>query len=137
MRHGRINDLGPVRGVSQDLPLARDWALTSGVSFDAENVRAYAAVTVIGATVARNLFPDGMQPVGEYVLMGGLPVQVIGVLEPTGATSWGYDQDAIALVPVTTAFIRLFCQQYLSSITVRVAYTTDLPTHTPPPVDQR
>src|SRR3546814_2788476 len=64
-----------------------------------------------------------MQPVGEYVRMGGLPVQVIGVLEPKGATSWGSDQDDIALVPVTTGFIRLFGQQYLSSITVRVADT--------------
>src|SRR3546814_21190793 len=67
-----------------------------------------------------------MQPVGEYVRMGGLPVQVIGVLEPKGATSWGSDQDDIALVPVTTGFIRLFCQQYLTSITVRVADTAEI-----------
>src|SRR3546814_16409037 len=112
MRRCSINYRSPVRGVSQDFPLARDWALTSGVFFDAEDVRAYAAVTVIGATVARNLFPDGMQPVGEYVLMGGLPFQVLGVLEQKGATSWGSDQDAIALVPVTTGFIRLFGPQY-------------------------
>jgi len=123
IRHGAVDYRTSVRGTSADFPVARNWALLDGVFFSEDDVRSYAAVTVLGRTVANNLFPDGESPVGSYALMGGVPFLVIGVLEPKGATSWGQDQDDIALVPVSTGFVRLFGQRYLSSIVVRVADT--------------
>ncbi len=124
LRHGAVDHRTSVKAVSEDFPLARDWSLISGVFFTADDLRSHAAVTVIGTTVARNLFPDGEDPVGRYVLMAGVPFQVIGVLEPKGATAFGTDQDDTALVPVTTGFVRLFGQPYLSLLTVRVADTS-------------
>jgi macrolide transport system ATP-binding/permease protein len=119
LRHGAVDYQTTVNGVSADFPDARNWPLSEGVFFTDTDLASYAAVTVLGATVAGNLFPAG-DPIGDYVLMGGVPFQVIGVLEPKGATSFGTDQDDVALVPVTTGFVRLFGQRYLSSITVRV-----------------
>ena len=75
---------------------------------------------VLGQTVARNLYPDGEDPVGRYVLVRNVPMQVIGVLAPKGATPFGSDQDDIAVVPLTTGFVQLFGRQYLSTVSVKV-----------------
>lgn len=123
VRHGAVDYRTSIRGTSADFPVARNWALRDGVFFSEDDVRSYAAVTVLGATVAGNLFPGGEAAVGSYALMGGVPFLVIGVLEPKGATGFGSDQDDIALVPVSTGFVRVFGQQYLSGIVVRVADT--------------
>jgi macrolide transport system ATP-binding/permease protein len=55
------------------------------------------------------------------VLVRNVPFQVIGVLAPKGATAFGNDMDDLAVVPLSTGFARLFGQQYLNSITVKVA----------------
>ncbi len=49
-------------------------------------MRSYAAVAVLGQTVADNLFPDGEDPVGRYVLLNNVPFQVIGVMSVRGAS---------------------------------------------------
>src|SRR3546814_13337912 len=61
---------------------------------------------LLGRTVASNLFPDGASSIGSYVLIGNIPFEVIGVLEPKGASPFGSDQDDIALVPLTTGAMR-------------------------------
>jgi putative ABC transport system permease protein len=61
---------------------------------------------VLGATVARNLFP-GQNPIGQTVRLVKVPLMVVGVLEPKGESLRGSDQDDIVMVPVTTAKSRL------------------------------
>ncbi|MCA8897622.1 MAG: FtsX-like permease family protein, partial [Hyphomonas sp.] len=67
-----------------------------------------------------NLFDNVEGAVGQYVFLGGAPFEVAGILEEKGASSWGQDQDDVALVPITTGMMRLFGQSYLSSITIAV-----------------
>jgi len=75
---------------------------------------------VLGTTTAGNLFDNVEGAVGQYVFLGGAPFEVAGILEEKGASSWGQDQDDVALVPITTGMMRLFGQSYLSSITIAV-----------------
>src|SRR5690606_33518583 len=56
-----------VQGVWPDFASARGWTLTRGSFINDDDVRGYAPVIVLGATVAGNLFPDQPDPVGEYV----------------------------------------------------------------------
>ncbi len=49
-------------------------------------------VAVLGATVYDALFTEGQDPLGEWVLIGATPFQVIGVLTRKGS-SGGQDQD--------------------------------------------
>ncbi|MFN4021178.1 MAG: FtsX-like permease family protein, partial [Erythrobacter sp.] len=77
----------------------------------------------LGTTTAGNLFDDIESAVGQYVFLGGAPFEVAGILESKGASSWGQDQDDIALVPITTGMMRIFGQSYLSSITIAVDNT--------------
>jgi len=121
LRHGSLDYATTVNGTWPGMQEARDWELAAGSFFTAEDVRGYAPVIVIGATVARILFPDGSDPVGQYLLVKTVPFEVIGVLAPKGASPFGGDQDDVAFVPLTTGFMRVFGQQYLRTITVQVA----------------
>jgi macrolide transport system ATP-binding/permease protein len=121
VRSGSVDYSTSVVGTSEDYPQARSRPMEEGVFFSHEDVSRLSAVVVVGTTVAENLFPGGRSAVGEFILVGGAPFQIIGVLAPMGATSFGSDMDDIVLLPVTTGFMRLFGQQYLSSITIKVA----------------
>ena len=126
VRYGNIDYQTSVQGTGEDFPSARDWKVAEGQFFHADDLKAYAPVVVLGRTVARTLFPDGRSPVGEYVLLRNVPFLVIGVMTEKGASPNGSDQDDVIFVPINTGLVRLFGKSYLSSITVKVADTTDI-----------
>nr|WP_276285550.1 FtsX-like permease family protein [Brucella abortus] len=74
----------------------------------------------LGTTVVKTPFPDGGNPVGDYILIQKIPFQIIGTLEPKGAGFGGSDQDDVVVVPLSTGNLRLFGQKYVRSITVQV-----------------
>ncbi|MBI1182049.1 MAG: MacB family efflux pump subunit [Alphaproteobacteria bacterium] len=120
LRFGNIDYRTRVQGTQETFPIVRDWAVTDGTFFTAEDLQSYAPVTVLGSTVVKNLFPDGEEPVGQYIMVGNVPFQVIGVLATKGATTFGTDMDDIALIPITTGFMRVFGQQSVTTISVKV-----------------
>ncbi len=99
---------------------ARDWHPVLGVFFSEADVKRYAPVAVLGQTVVKAIFPEGIDPIGQYVLVNNIPFQVIGVMAAKGATPYGADQDDVVLTPYTTGSLRLFGQHYVKSITVQV-----------------
>jgi putative ABC transport system permease protein len=117
---GSGNWRAEVNGVSTDYLAIRDWPVSSGALFTDDDVAAKRTVLLLGATVARNLFPDG-DPVGSEIRLGKTPFTVVGVLAPKGQTANGTDQDDVVLVPYTTAQTRLngfsFLGQILASAT--------------------
>ncbi len=121
LRFGNTDYATSIQGVGAGFPAARDWPVVHGTFFSEQDVTTYAAVIVLGETVAATLFPDGRDPVGQYILAGNIPFIVIGVLEARGAAPWGGDQDDTALIPYTTGIARLFGNTYLNSITLKVA----------------
>lgn len=120
LRAGNTDYQTQITATSPALPLARDWSVASGVFLDAQDNQRYAAVAVLGRTVADNLFGPGAAPLGEYVLINNVPFQVIGVMAPKGATPWGADQDDVVFVPLNTGSLRLIGQRHLNSITVMI-----------------
>jgi macrolide transport system ATP-binding/permease protein len=126
LRVGNIDYQTSILGTAADYTATREWDMASGGFITDDDVRGYAPVIVLGQTVARNLYPDGEDPVGRYVLVRNVPMQVIGVLAPKGATPFGNDQDDIAVVPLTTGFVQLFGRQYLSTVSVKVTDATQI-----------
>ena len=104
-----------------DLPQTRTWPVEFGAFFTADDERSYAAVAVLGRTVYETLYPDGSDPIGDYVLLNNIPFQVTGVMTSKGATGFGNDQDDVVFVPLSTGGLRLFGQRYLRAITVAVS----------------
>ncbi|CAH0064707.1 MAG TPA: macrolide ABC transporter permease/ATP-binding protein MacB [Pseudomonas sp.] len=110
-----------VLGVGADLPRVRGLRLKAGRFFTDAEVEAHRAVGVVDQKAAKALFSGN--PIGGTALLGGMPVEVIGVVGPNafagGATPTVY-------VPYTSASSRLLGSQRLESITVRVR--DDVPT---------
>src|SRR4029453_11383449 len=126
VRYGNLDYQTSTQGTGEDFPSARDWPVAEGQFFNTENMKHYAAVVVLGRTVAKTLFPGGDSPIGKYVLMKSVPFLVIGVMTEKGASPNGSDQDDVVFVPITTGLVRIFGKSYLSSITVKVANAADI-----------
>ena len=119
VRAGNTDAQTSITGTTADFVAAKSWPVHSGVFINDEDNRRYAAVAVIGRTVASNLFP-GQDPLGEYMLVGNVPFLIIGVMQEKGATPWGQDQDDVVFVPLNTATNRLIGSRHLSNISVLI-----------------
>ena len=121
-RFGNSDYQTQATGTSATFPVARNWPVSRGVFFSTEDLKSYAAVVVLGQTVADSLFSKGVDPVGQYVVLNNVLFQVIGLMAVRGASpqGQGQDQDDVVLVPLTTGGLRLFGQSFLRSITVAV-----------------
>ena len=106
-----------VNATGAEFVQARAWPLADGLFFSQDDVRSYAAVAVLGQTVAQILFADA-SPLGKHIVLNNVLFQVIGVMSERGASPWGADQDDVVFVPVTTGSMRLFGQRHVRSITV-------------------
>ncbi len=120
IRYGNADYQTSVTATSGDYPVARSWPMNSGVFFGAEEVKSYVPVVVLGQTVVDNLFKNGQDPIGAYVLIKNVPFQVVGVLARKGASPFGSDLDDATFVPLSTGSLRLFGQRYLRNVTVQV-----------------
>lgn len=120
LRKGNIDYSGSVEGVSAGFPEARDWGMKEGTFFTADDVTSYSAVAVLGTTVADIFFEDGQSPLGQFILLGNIPFEIIGVMETKGSDPRGNDQDDAVWVPYTTSMGRLFGSNYLNSMVIKV-----------------
>ncbi len=121
VRFGNIDYATSIQGVGAEMIRVRDWPVALGDFFNERDLKRFAPVVVLGQTVAQILFPEGDDPLGRYILIGNIPFEVIGVMSPKGASAYGGDQDDTVIVPISTGLIRLFGQNYLNGITVRVS----------------
>lgn len=106
-------------GVSPDYLHIRQFTLKDGINFSDKDVLTSAKVCLLGQTVVTNLFPNGQNPIGQYIRFNRTPFQVIGTLNPKGQSNFGQDQDDIILAPYTTVQNRITASTvYLNSIYV-------------------
>ena len=103
---GNLNWPTTAFGVTEDFFAAREWSIGEGRLFEPTEMRG-GKVVVLGATVAREMFPDGT-PMGQVVRVNRVPFTVVGVLAEKGQTPFGQDQDDAVFVPLDTARQRLF-----------------------------
>jgi macrolide transport system ATP-binding/permease protein len=108
-----------VSATGADFTLARAWPVARGTFFSGDDVSSYAAVAVLGQTVAKTLFGNE-SPLGKHVVLNSVLFQVIGVMSERGASPTGADQDDVVLVPVSTGSLRLFGQRHVRTVTVAV-----------------
>ncbi len=111
-----------VTAVTHNMPEVNNWPLASGVFYTREDSVDYTPVAVLGSTVANEIFPNGENPLGEYILIKNIPFQVIGVLTSKGGSGGfnGGDQDDAVFVPFKTGALRLMGQNYANNISVFV-----------------
>ena len=107
-------------GVESDWMEIRRWDMAEGEFITEEDLAAQSRAVMLGARVARELFPDG-GAVGSTVRVLNDPWTVKGVFIEMGASAGGDDWDDRIVVPFTTSSRRLFGRPYLEQIVIRVA----------------
>ena len=104
---------------------AWDWHVTHGDPMTDEDQATMARVCILGTTTAKDLFGD-QNPVGEYIQVGNVRFLVKGVLQTRGVSPHGGDFDSRVMIPLSTGLRRLFNQDYITNIRVKVNDTTQL-----------
>lgn len=113
-------------GVEPDWMAVRRWDVAEGAFLDAADMAATARVVLLGAGVARQLFPEG-GAVGATVRVNGDPYLVKGVFIEMGTNAGGDDWDDRIVVPMTTSARRLFNRPYLEQIVMLVDDARQVP----------
>jgi putative ABC transport system permease protein len=121
---GNANWNTQVQGGNEDYLAVRNWQLAEGENFTAREVLVAEKVCILGATVAKTLFPDG-DPVGQVIRIRNIPFRVVGVLVEKGQGQWGQDQDDFVLGPWTTIQKKLLGIDYIQQVSF-TARSSDL-----------
>ncbi|GAB3366349.1 MULTISPECIES: ABC transporter permease [Giesbergeria] len=78
-----------------------NWSVRWGREFSEDELRAGAAVCLIGETIRRELFGTG-DAVGGQLRVKQMSCEIIGVLAAKGQGAFGNDQDEVVLLPLKT-----------------------------------
>ncbi len=96
----------------------RNLRTASGRLFDQREEQEQRRVALLGRGVAGNLF-GGADPIGQRVMLGPVPFEVIGVLAPRGTDPGGTDLDNVVVVPLGTAMRRVLNIPYVHALYVQ------------------
>jgi putative ABC transport system permease protein len=113
-------------GVEPDWLAIRHREMADGDFLSDGDMAVMARVVMLGAKVARELFPDG-DAVGRTVRIGNDPYTVKGVFIEMGVNAGGDDWDDRIVVPLTTSARRLFNRPYLEQIVIQVSDLRRMP----------
>lgn len=105
-------------GCTPEYATVRNYQVEYGNFINAADCSARRRVAVIGSYVASELFP-GINPIGEELKIGGVRLEVIGVLKGKGENGSGNGDNSI-LLPLYTAQERIFGNKNLSEINIQV-----------------
>lgn len=125
MRYGNIAVSASISGVGEQFFTVRGYTLQRGVLFPRSSVDELKQDAVIDKNTRDKLFPHGEDPIGQVILLGSLPVRIIGVVSKNQG-GFGSDENLNVWVPYTTVMKRMVGQSYLKSITVRVKDNVDM-----------
>ncbi len=115
--YGNANYPANVTGTTLDYFSIQDWELASGRTFTDQDVRSATKVCVVGKTIVEELFGNE-DPLGKVLRVKKIPMVVIGVLEELGDSPRGDDQDAVVVIPVSTALRRMFSPPKPNSVSM-------------------
>ncbi|MFQ8626311.1 MAG: ABC transporter permease [Candidatus Gastranaerophilaceae bacterium] len=103
--------------------LCKNYEVESGRGFVPEDIKNSAKVTVIGSTVATELFGD-LDPIGKIMRVGNVPFKVIGTLKSKGSMG-PMDQDDLIFIPITTAQKKVFGTDFPGTVSMIVVKGSD------------
>ena len=123
----RIDNLavtGTVNGVGEQFFAVRGYTISKGIAFDETAISTSAQEAVIDENTVKRLFSD-QDPIGKILMVGQLPVRIIGVATKQ-QQGFGNNESLNIWLPYTTVINRMVGQTSLKSITVRINDNVDL-----------
>ena len=122
---GNNNWQTTITGVSPSYTYIRSWNLASGTFFTQLDINSAAKVAVLGQTDVQQLF-GGANPIGQTIIVKGVPFTIIGTLAPMGQSALGQDQDDTILIPFSSAMQRITGLTTVNQIMVSAASSDDI-----------
>lgn len=119
-RYRNVAATAQVSGVGGEYFRVRGLELIRGALFDAADVRRLEQVAVIDKNTEETLFPNGEDAIGKVVLLGQVPVQIVGIVG-TQQQGFGGSDSLTVYAPYTTVMSRMLGQSFLSNVSVRIA----------------
>nr|WP_249126761.1 MacB family efflux pump subunit [Aeromonas popoffii] len=118
LRYRNKTSSGSIVGVGSDFFRVKGMKLTSGRLFDERDIQNRAAMAVVDSKTIKSLLGE-KDPVGQVVLVGTLPVRIIGVVEEE--TGFGRSGQSVNIwLPYSAVMSRLISQNHFSQLTIRV-----------------
>ncbi len=118
LRYRNKTSSGSIVGVGNDFFRVKGMKLTNGRLFDEHDIQNRAAVAVVDGKTIESLLGK-QDPVGQVVLVGTLPVRIIGVVEEE--TGFGRSSQSVNVwLPYSAVMSRLISQNHFSQLTIRV-----------------
>lgn len=118
LRYRNKTSNGSIIGVGSDFFRVKGMKLNSGRLLDERDIRQLAAVAVVDSKTIGSLL--GMEdPIGQVVLVGTLPVRIVGVVKEE--TTFGRNNQSVNVwLPYSAVMGRLISQNHFNQLTIRV-----------------
>lgn len=119
LRYNNIDVSASAEGIGTQYFSVYGMSFSEGSTFNAVQQADRAQVVVIDNNTRRQLFPDKTSAVGEVILVGNIPLTVIGVAAEK-QNMFGSSKTLRVWLPYNTMAGRVMGQSWLNSITVRI-----------------
>lgn len=90
-----------LQGVDENFLTVSGYEIETGRNFSDAEVLETRHLVLIGTEIAKDLFPTGINPLGQVITVAGLKLKVAGVLKSKGSSA--INGDNVCFMPVTTA----------------------------------
>jgi len=90
-----------LQGVDENFLAVSGYEIASGRDLNSDDVQETRHLVLVGADITRDLFPEGVDPLGKIITVAGLKLKISGVLKSKGASA--INGDNVCFMPVTTA----------------------------------
>ena len=113
-----------VIGSTNDWLITGNWKLKEGREFSQDEMRAGAAVCLIGETVRRELL-GAQAALGAQLRVKQISCEIVGILASKGQGAFGNDQDDVVLVPIKTLQRRITGNTRVNTLLVSMQEGSD------------
>jgi putative ABC transport system permease protein len=114
-----VSESVSISGATDDIFKIRNYKISSGNFFNESNVSNSSNVAVIGQQIIDDFF-GRIDPIGETIKIDKQNFTIVGTLQSLGSNAMGQNQDAIIIIPVTTAQNKLYGLSTVNNIIAQV-----------------
>ncbi|MHC5224996.1 MacB family efflux pump subunit [Ignatzschineria sp. LJL83] len=119
-RFGNISAVGTqVQGVGSQFFDVQGYDITQGIAFDEASEDSLALEAVVDENTVKTFFGNGENPIGQVIILGQLPVKIIGVAASKSQGLFSSENMSI-WIPYSSAMKRMTGGTSFRNITIRV-----------------